>query len=68
MWYLILVPVVLLGSCHSMSTPPKPKAIEIQVEPVYNPCKPPDGYHYPDGPYDPLHHGHAFDYLPTSCV
>lgn len=60
-----LLLIVLLGGCGA---PSKAIIVPVQPPPRYDPCFPPVGNAFPDGPADPFYKGYGWDGKPTACL
>lgn len=60
-----VVLMLLLPACSPQRVSVKPAPTPIAV---YNPCNPPFGDEFPDGPNDPYWKGYAWTHMPTACI
>jgi hypothetical protein len=67
---LALLWAFVVVGCASNHKIVVPEPIVVAPEPilVYNPCTPPVGNRFPDGPADPFHKGLAWNVKPTACI
>ena len=60
--------VVVGCASHQKIVSPGATVEVLEPVPVYNPCTPPVGNRFPDGPADPFHKGLAWNVKPTACI